>query len=500
MARLVQEYLDNASSLYPDKVAFIEGENSITYGKLKEKSILVAAEIVKYRYLKRPVAVVLDKGISCIIAFFGVAYSGNFYTLIDTDMPKSRIEKICQVLNPKLFITDNCHMSLTKEMADNDIVINIDEIDLADFDRSICEKQGLSTDVLYVLFTSGSTGVPKGVVTPHKSVTQYIDALSEAYNINHDSIIGNQVPFYFVMSIVDIYATVRAGAAMHIIPKEYFSFPGKLVEYIAAHHINFISWVPSALCAISSLNAFKKGDMSCLDTVVFGGEVMPIKQLNRWRKALPNTKYINGYGPTEVTDGCTYYIVNRDFDENDSLPIGIPFKNSEILVLNEEDVLAGRDEIGELCVRSDSLTYGYFGDKEKTDAVFVQNPLNSFYEEKIYRTGDIVKYNSFGELVYVGRKDFQIKHMGRRIELGEIEANVSAIEEVDETCCLYNEEKKQIVLFYVGRITEDEITNRLADMLPAYMRPARKVRMKSLPKNVNGKVDRAMLKLQLGEK
>ena len=497
MAKLIQDYLDNAALTFPNKIAFYEEGKSITYKELRRNSITIANEIMKYKIRKRPIAIFLNKSIYCIEAFFGIAYSGNFYTLIDTDMPKGRINKILDVLKPSLFITDNCNKELCEKfIADHDI-INLDNLEsekTLGFENS---PTILSTDVLYVLFTSGSTGTPKGVVTPHKSVTQYIDALSEAYHINESTIMGNQVPFYFVMSIVDIYATVRAGASMHIIPKGKFSFPGQLVEYIAEHDINFISWVPSALCSISTLKAFKKADMSCLKTVVFGGEVMPIKHLNRWRRALPNTTYINGYGPTEVTDGCTYYIVDREFEENETLPIGKPFSNSEIIVLNSNNEIVINDEVGELCVRSDSLTYGYYNEKKKTDEVFVQNPLNPFYEEKIYRTGDLVKYNVRRELIYVGRKDFQIKHMGRRIELGEIESNISSIKGVEEYCCLYNADRKQIVLFYSGVIDEESIAEELGSLLPAYMRPNKRIKMAYLPKNVNGKIDRTLLKEQM---
>lgn len=498
MKKLIQDYLEETASKYPEKVAFVCGDNSITYSDLRRKAIEIANEILNRNIDKSPIAIVLDKNIDCIAAFFGVAYSGNFYTLIDVDMPKARIDKIREVLSPVLYITDSQHKTIVEEFIQDDNVIEVDDLDVNTniHNELIINKHSLSTDVLYVLFTSGSTGTPKGVVTPHKSVTQYIAALSEAYNINHNTVMGNQVPFYFVMSIVDIYATVRAGATMHIIPKEFFSFPGQLVEYIANHSINFISWVPSALCTISALRAFKKADISCLNTVVFGGEVMPIKHLNLWREALPHTVFINGYGPTEVTDGCTYYIVNRDFKENESLPIGKPFGNSEILVIDESNCVVEKSsrEVGELCVRSDSMTYGYYGERQKTDEVFIQNPLNKFYEEKIYRTGDLVTYNEYGELVYVGRKDFQIKHMGRRIELGEIEANVSSISEIKESCCLYNENKKQIVLFYSGDINEDDLSDRIATLLPSYMRPNQRIRCDELPKNVNGKIDRTELK------
>lgn len=283
---------------------------------------------------------------------------------------------------------------------------------------------------------------------------------------------------------------------MHIIPKKYFAFPGYLVKYISDNRINTISWVPSALCMIANLDAFKMADISCLKTVIFGGEVMPIKQLNKWRNVLPDTTFINGYGPTEVTDGCTYYIVDREFKENEILPIGIPFRNSDILVLDESNELVTTG-VGELCVRSESMSYGYYNDPEKSAEVFVQNPLNPHYSEIIYKTGDLVSYNQYGELEYMGRKDFQIKHMGRRIELGEIESAISAVPEIRESCCLYDPSRQQIVLFYSGPISEEEMAEKVKLLLPNYMVPKRYIKMEQLPHNLNGKIDRGELKLKI---
>lgn len=500
MAKVVTDYLDETVERYPDKIAFVDERKSISYKELYQESLKLAGCIASFGLKKKPIAIFMDKSIECIVSFLGVAYSGNFYTLIDMEMPLARIEKILDILKPELFITECSHMDeMTKIGINKDILCYEKAIeghpDNSETDFRINRGDILNTDVLYVLFTSGSTGIPKGVVTPHRAIIQYIDALSEAYGINENTVMGNQVPFYFVMSIVDIYATIKAGGTMHIIPKSHFIFPGLLINDITQNNINFISWVPSALCSISSLKAFKQVDFPCLKTVVFGGEVMPVKQLNRWMKRFPDITFINGYGPTEVTDGCTYYVVNREFGENESIPIGKPFSNSEILVLDENNRLINKyEEIGELCVRSESLTYGYYHDSEKTKEVFVQNPLNDVYEEKIYRTGDLVRYNQLGELVYVGRKDFQIKHMGRRIELGEIEANISSIHGVNECCCFYDDKNKQIFMTYSGEIEDKEIKEKIEEILPVYMRPGKRIKIEVLPKNGNGKIDRARLK------
>ena len=224
---------------------------------------------------------------------------------------------------------------------------------------------------------------------------------------------------------------------------------------------------------------------------------MPNKQLNIWRKFLPDVTYSNLYGPTEITDACTFYTVDREFSDDESLPIGKPMKNTDILVLNDKDELVKGDEIGELCVRGTSLAMGYYNNPEKTSAAFVQNPLNKAVPEIIYRTGDLVKYNEFGELLYLSRKDFQIKHLGHRIELGEIETAASSIEEITLCCCLYDDKKQKIVLFMDSDLDKEYVKEKLLLSIPEYMIPGKYIYVEDMPINANGKIDRVKLKEML---
>jgi acyl-coenzyme A synthetase/AMP-(fatty) acid ligase len=226
---------------------------------------------------------------------------------------------------------------------------------------------------------------------------------------------------------------------------------------------------------------------------------MPNKQLNIWRSYLPKVVYVNFYGPTEITYACTCYFVDREFSDEEPLPIGTPMKNTAILVLNEKDEPVQKGEAGELCVRGTSLSMGYYNNPEKTKASFVQNPLNKAVPEIIYRTGDIVRYNEFGELVYLSRKDFQIKHLGHRIELGEIETAVSSLEEITVNCCLYDEKKQRIVLFVDADVDRDFIKQRIGKLVPEYMIPGEVRYLPEMPINANGKIDRIKLKEKLEE-
>ena len=228
--------------------------------------------------------------------------------------------------------------------------------------------------------------------------------------------------------------------------------------------------------------------------VLFAGEVMPTKQLNYWISNFPELKYANLFGPTETTDICTYYVVNRHFEDGDSLPIGNACENCGVIVVNEDGRQCAPGEEGELYVRGSFVAGGYYNNPEKTAEAFVRNPLNTAYPEIVYKTGDIVRYNEFGELIYCGRKDFQIKHMGYRIELGEIENAAMAAEGVSSAACLYDAQKDSIILIYEGKPEKDDMCAEVKSRVPEYMVPSQYIRIKAMPHNSNGKIDRVWLK------
>lgn len=500
MKNSVLYWLDETAKRLPNKLALQDISGNITYQEYRSKSLAIAHKIVEINKgeMKKPVVVYLEKGKEVLVSFMGVAYSGCFYSPIDTEMPQSRVDKILEVLTPEIVITTNKLKTNFEKFNFCGSYIIYEEIICSEDDetavKSYAEKI-VDTDLLYVLFTSGSTGVPKGVSICHRSVIDYTDWVTETFNITQEDTFGNQAPFYFDNSILDIYSCMKTGASLNIIPKKLFFQPVPLLEYIKNNKINTIFWVPSALIVVSKLKAFRNIDLSdTLERVLFCGEVMPNKQLNIWRKFLPNVTYANLYGPTEITDACTYYIVDREFSDDEPLPIGIPMSNTDILVLNDEDKLVKDDEVGELCVRGTSLAMGYYNNPEKTRNAFVQNPLNKTVPEIIYRTGDLVRYNEYGEIIYLSRKDFQIKHLGHRIELGEIETAVSSLEEITLNCCLYDERRQRIVLFVDADVDKDFIKERIEKLIPDYMIPGQVIYLENMPINANGKIDRVKLK------
>ena len=351
----------------------------------------------------------------------------------------------------------------------------------------------IDTDPVYSIFTSGSTGTPKGVVVSHRGVIDYIDWAIDTFAIDNTSVIGNQAPFYFDNSTLDIYLMYATGATLNIIPEINFAFPAKLVDYLNEQKITFVFWVPFVLVNVANMDILSAKKPLYLRDVFFAGEVMPNKHLNYWRKHLPDCRYANLYGPTEITVDCTYYLVDREFLDDEPLPIGIPCRNSDVLILVDRKRLAEKGEQGELCVRGTSLALGYYNNPEKTAEAFIQNPLNKHYPETIYCTGDIVYQNKYDEIMYVGRCDSQIKHNGYRIELGEIEVAILGSNLVDNCCVLYNNKEKQIVLYYQAKneLNVAALRKAIGEKIPKYMLPTIYVREELLQQNTSGKIDRA---------
>lgn len=492
MQRNVLEYLEETVKRVPDKIAFANEKTQLTFQQFSDDIRAIGSELIRKGYQKEPVLIYMNKSPEALEGFFGVIESGCFYVPLDEEMPKRRIELIIENTNARLIICDQENLQHVKELPFDGEILLLEELIKKAEDKEKLEevrRTTLDTDPLYVLFTSGSTGMPKGVVGHHRGVIDYIDQLSEVLDLDEESVFGNQAPLYFDACMKEIYPTLKFGATTWLIPHELFMFPVRLVEYLNLHKINTICWVVSALTMISAFGTFEEVVPEYLRTVAFGSEVFPIRQFNLWKRTLPHARFTNLYGPTEATGMSCYYHADRLFAENEVIPIGQPFANTEILLL-KGDSEAVQGEEGEICIRGTCLTHGYYGNWEKTKEAFVQNPLNPYYPERIYRTGDIGKRNVQGELIFVSRKDYQIKHMGHRIELGEIEANVLLVDGIQTACCIYQKEDEKIVLFYTGTIKKAELLTELKQRLPRYMIPNVLFLIEQLPLTSNGKMNR----------
>lgn len=491
----VIDYLQKTVSFFPEKIAVKEQNQAITFKQLWLDACCISLSINKIGG-GQPIAVYLPKGCSMITAFAGINMSGNFYVPLDTKSPYERVSKILDTLESKLVVTDKQHFEDLKEFYDGEIVVIEDSIEQnrkVAFDWNQERNKYSISNPVYCIFTSGSTGLPKGVVVSHKGVIDYIDWAVSTFSITSESVIGNQAPFYFDNSTLDIYLMYATGATLNVIPESCFSFPAKLIDYLDKNKITFVFWVPFVLVNVANLNILESKKPKYLKDIFFAGEVMPNKHLNYWRKFLPDCRYVNLYGPTEITVDCTYYVVQREFTDDEPLPIGKPCRNSGVMILVDRQRLAKQGEQGELCVRGSSLALGYYNNPEKTVSAFIQNPLQSHYPETIYCTGDIVYENEFGEIMYVGRVDSQIKHNGYRIELGEIETAIIGTNLVDNCCVIYDFQNKKIVLFYQAStdLNMADFRRILSAKIPRYMLPLEYHREDALKQNSSGKIDRA---------
>lgn len=503
MQRSVLDYLEQSAERFPDKTVFADQENSVAYREFREQAKAVGTGLAAGIQVRNcPVMVLIERKIESLVGFFGVVYSGNFYVPVDYQMPAKRIELMIETLSPRAVIVTERTKRIMEQVSYDGCIMDLQELMGTAADQETLDKIAdlrIDTDPLYAIFTSGSTGVPKGVLVSHRSVIDLIDNFKEEFGFDETIVLGNQAPFDFDVSVKDIYSTLKNGGTMYVIPKMMFSMVAKLIDYLNENRINTVIWATSALRIVENLNVFSQKQPQYLRTVMFSGEVMPNKVLNYWRKHLPGVMYVNLYGPTEITCNCTFYKVDRPFADEEALPIGVAFRNSDVFLLDDaRKAEVERGQKGELCVRGSSLALGYYNNEEKTREAFIQNPLNTMYPEMIYCTGDLVRYAEDGNLMFISRKDYQIKHMGHRIELSEIEIAINALPFVEAACCIYDEKEEKIVCFYQAPEKCDrELLKSLGKTLPKYMFPNRLEHFEKLPLNKNAKIDRTWLKERL---
>ena len=493
----VIDYLKDSTEKYADKIAIIEEDKSITYMEFNERCKRAGSFLGSRNFFNEPVIMFMDKGIDTLTAFFGAVYAGCFYSLVNPEFPSNRISSIKETLKARVVITDDEHMELAKELFKGLEIYNVKELIEADIDEDILDKayvMHIDTDPLYVNFTSGSTGVPKGVAIAHRSVIEFIDIFTEIFKFKNEDIIANQAPFDFDVSVKDIFSSMKMGATLVIIPKKYFSSPAALLDYICDHKITTMTWAVSALCLVTTFHGL---DYKCPDTVekiLFSGEVMPMKHLKQWMEHLPDATFVNLYGPTEITCNCTYHVIERDRDYDGKIPIGKAFPNERIYLLDEEGKPVNEaGKPGEICIAGNSVGIGYYNNEEQTKKAFINNPNVVAYKERIYKTGDLGFYNETGELIFNGRKDFQVKYQGHRIELEEVDKAIMDVDGVVRSCTIFDEEKSKLYGFYIGDMDKKELNIKLHETMPVFMIPTYLIQRDEFPMTKNGKIDRKKL-------
>jgi len=513
------------------------GGETLSFSELSNLSRACGSYLLDKNITGKPVVVFMKKSPSMIAAFFGCIYAGNYYIPIDAEMPAFRIKLILEAVNPALIICDNAECLACEAMGTGVVsqfakrlacetmgtgVVSYPYVLFDDICRhaindsalSDVRRKAIDTDPLYVVFTSGSTGIPKGVVATHRSVIDYIENLSVVLGVTEDTVFGNQSPLYLDACLKEVYTTIKFGCSAYLIPQSLFMFPVKLIEYINDNGINTICWVASALSLVAGLGALKSAVPNSLHTIAFGSEVFPVRYYNMWRELLPHTRFIHLYGPTEATGMSCFYEVTKTYREDEFIPIGHPFPNTCILLIDDNGSVPADGEPGEICIRGTCLSPGYFGDKEKTANTFVQNPLSAF-PDLIYKTGDLGRRGPDGELYYISRRDHQIKHMGHRIELAEIEYVANNCDGVGLACAVFDDTDSKIVLYYMPEVSRGtgepvpivsqarhwknasvfsaNIKPYLKANLPRYMLPQSIIELDEMPQTPGGKIDRTGL-------
>lgn len=498
--------LEQAAIKFKEKIAFEDKDGVISFEDLRIKSRILGSRLLEQVRTGRecPVIVTLPKSINSIISFMGVLYAASPYAPIEYAVPPERMKTMTDNLKPAAVITDKEGKETLSLLGLDTKILVFDELLQGQADDAAVDAAQSSVcalDPAYIMHTSGSTGVPKGVTISNYGVTDYAGWIAATFKITDSDSLGLNSPFHFDNSIFDIYTTLYTGAKTFIIPEILFMYPDKLMEYVAENKISCIFWVPTVMISVANSGILDTIKLPELKNILFAGEVMPNKQLNIWRRALPDSVYTNLYGPTE-TNVCTYYIVDRPFEDSDSLPIGKACENMQAVILNEDNKKCAIGEQGELCISTAGRSLGYWNAPELTERVFIQNPVNPRFHDRIYRTGDLVYENEEGNIIFIGRKDSQIKLRGNRIELGDLESAAAAIDGADSVCALFDKEKQEIVLFIetTAEIAARKFRTELKKYVPAYMVPARIVIMEKFPHTPSGKIDRVGLRKEYIEK
>ncbi len=505
----VLEYLEKTAKKLPDKMAVTDGEISCTFSELKSISSRIGRILSEYISPSDPVAVMMKKSTRTLQIFLGTVYAGGFYCLLEPDFPDERHISQIKTLCPTVIITEPERSEKLKRLGYTGKVITTDELyDRVRYSEELSDIPDTGdTAPLYCNFTSGSTGVPKGVLVGHASVISFIDTFTELFNIQENDVIGNQAPFDFDVSVKDIYSSLKTGATLVIIPTACFRFPNSVMDMLEKYEVTTLIWAVSALVLLNRLHEFMYKIPPHINKVLFSGEEMPSKHLADWMAVYPDATFVNLYGPTEITCNCAYYVVNSkthkeagdiyNGDIPEKLPVGYVYPGKEIYLIDDKGNIIPETEektVGEIIVAGSELALGYYNNKEATDKAFVQIEGIG----RVYKTGDL-GYRASGLLYFAGRRDFQIKHNGHRIELEEIERAMNSLSGIGQACCIFDNVKYRIIAYYTSdtAIDRKEIVAGLKEKLPEYMLPNIYKCLEELPLTKNGKIDRNKLRKTL---
>ena len=490
------QYLEASAQRVPEKVFMADDSCADTYSEFVSKARLIGSRISERVSPKNGVVILMDsRHVSCVEAMMGALYAGGFYIPLDPALPVERLQLIFAQLEPALIVYDRKAKKAASELADSYDFVEFEELLNGSCDdirlseiRSSCK----SSDLLCILYTSGSTGIPKGVTHTHGQFDAYAQQAIESMGFDETTVFGNQSPYFYANSAIDLFPSIVLGATVYILSASLLSFPKKMVEKLREYKVTELTMTPSSYNAVADADVLEPGCLPDLKYIELSGERANFKAMKKWTAAACNGFLVNTYGSTEMLS-INRWIVDREFQDAEIVPVGVPHNYIDIIFMDENGQEARPGEKGEILASNPFMSSGYYKDKERTQAAFVNDPLNRGWNQIYYHTGDIGYLNDRGELVVCGRKDNQIKHNGYRMELGEIEYAMSFIEGLKEGCCVYDPDAGCIVCFYTGDLTEKDLLAALRRILPRYAVPDRFIHLQEMPYNANVKIDRRKL-------
>ena len=492
------EYLEQSAERLPGKTAFYDDHESLTFEGLLEKARHVGSCLSEYTVPRQPVALLLDaRSIRNIPALFGALYAGCAYAPLDIGMPPERLNMLLKLLKPAVALADEKGSKAFHACGLKDVhmVAYGDAVSFAVSEEKLAaiRAQASVYDPLSILYTSGSTGIPKGSIQTHFSYLHWTEATIHVYGLTQDTVFGNQSPFFYANSILEIFPPVALGATVYLLPAGVLTFPKKLISCLKEHHVTAFCMTPSSFISVVNGGVLTAGCLPELKWGIMSGESMPWDPLKIWMDATPNADWWHFYGSTEMFSVAVGK-VDKHHQSGDRLPVGKPFSLAHILFVDENGDETKPGEPGEMLVSSPWIAWGYHRDPDRTAASWVVDPLNRGWQERFFRGGDMGYIREDGQLMVLGRKDAQIKYMGYRMEIGEVEVALARVPGWREGCVLFDGEKDKLWCFYTGELEEKQIKAALKEQLARYMLPDQYVHLDEMPHTATMKLDRNSLR------